>query len=147
MKKIVVVFSVVVLCLSFFVGCGDNKKAVTNVAKYEDCVLELKDAIKTKDKDGNNIVRVKAVFTNKTEKPLYGSSCFVVKAFQNDKKLKEVTDINGKDKNLTVEIKNGKNIEVSYAFKLVSDKEVEVLIGTPTADEETIGKKVYFSHR
>ena len=42
---------------------------------------------------------------------------------------------------------NGKNIEVSYAFKLVSDKEVEVLIGTPTADEETIGKKVYFSHR
>ena len=55
-------------------------------------------------------------------------------AFQNDKKLKEVTDINGKDKNLTVEIKNGKNIEVSYAFKLVSDKEVEVLIGTPTAD-------------
>ena len=34
MKKIVVIFSVVVLCLSFFVGCGDNKKAVTNVAEY-----------------------------------------------------------------------------------------------------------------
>lgn len=119
------------------------KHKVGSVAEYDDCKIELKDAIKATDENGNNIIRIHAVFTNDKKEPLYGLSCFAVRAFQDDKELEDMTDINGEDKNLTVEIKNGKSIDVSYAYKLNSDKDVEVLIRTPTASQDTIGKKIY----
>lgn len=145
------------ICLVFLVGSialspdeinGEKSKESVqhengSVAEYDGCKIELKDAVKATDEEGNNIIRINAVFTNNNEEPLYGSSCFAVRAFQDDKELEDMTDINGEDKNLIVEIKNGKSIDVSYAYKLDSDKDVEVLVGTPTADQDTIGKKTY----
>lgn len=119
------------------------KQENSSIAEYDGCKIELKDATKTTDEEGNNIIRINAIFTNNNKDPLYGLSCFAVRAFQDDKELEDITDINSEDKNLTVEIKNGKSIDVSYAYKLDSDKDVEVLVGTPTADQDTIGKKTY----
>lgn len=150
MKKILLLFSVMVLCLSFFAGCEDNKagkEELNNIGEYDDCVLELKDAVKTKDEDGVKIVRVKATFTNNNQEPLSAASVFSVRAFQNDKELKDISDIVEKDANAMVDIKNGKKINVSFAFKLDSDKEVEVFITSSGLDDDTLGKKVYFSKK
>ena len=54
------------------------------------------------------------------------------------------SDINGNEASLIKEIKNGETIHVSYVFKLKDDSKVEVLIGEPTADQITIGRKEYF---
>lgn len=70
--------------------------------------------------------------------------CFVVRAFQNDTELTDCTDINGDESSLIVEVKNGASVEVSYVFELADESEVEVLIGTPTADQDTIGRAIYF---
>ena len=91
------------------------------------------------------MVRVNATYTNNSQDPYYAASCFAVRAFQNDKELDEYTNVNGEEDNLEKKIKNGETIEVSYCFALTDDSEVEILIGTPTADMETIGKQVYFS--
>ena len=42
------------------------------------------------------------------------------------------------------EVKDGQSISVTYVFVLDDDSPVEVLIGEPTADQTTIGKKLYF---
>lgn len=54
------------------------------------------------------------------------------------------SDINGNEVSLIKGIKNGETIHVSYVFKLKDDSKVEVLIGEPTADQITIGRKEYF---
>ena len=54
------------------------------------------------------------------------------------------SDINCNEASLIKEIKNGETIHVSYVFKLKDDSKVEVLIGEPTADQITIGRKEYF---
>lgn len=142
-----VIFVVGVALLPYDTNSEKSKETVKHevgsVAEYEGCKIELKDAVKTTDEDGSTIIRINAIFTNTTKEPLYGSACFAVRAFQDDKELEERTDVNGEDENLTVEIKNGKSIDVSYAYKLDSDKDVEVLVGTPTASQDTIGKKTY----
>ena len=45
---------------------------------------------------------------------------------------------------LIQEVKDGRSISVTYVFVLDDDSPVEVLIGEPTADQTTIGKKLYF---
>ena len=88
--------------------------------------------------------KVNATFTNNSDEPLYAMSLFAVRAFQNDKEITDVSDINGADASLIKEVKDGASVEVSYQFKLDDDSPVEVLIGEPTADQDTIGKQTYF---
>ena len=146
MKKMITVLCTLILAVSL-VGCAEEAppKEITNTAEYEDFVLVLGEAEKFTDDTGMNMVRVNATYTNNSQDPYYAASCFAVRAFQNDKELDEYTNVNGEEDNLAREIKNGETIEVSYCFALTDDSEVEILIGTPTADMETIGKQVYFS--
>lgn len=143
MKKLLSILCIILLVFSM-TGCGAEQKELTNVAVYEDYQLELTSAEKFTTDEGKLCMRVKGVYTNNSADPEYGLACFAVRAFQNDTELTECTDINGEDSSLTVEVKNGASVDVSYAFELAEDSEVEVLIGTPTADQDTIGKAVYF---
>ena len=146
MKKIMIALCMIVLTLSL-VGCAEEapSKELTNTAVYEDFTLVLGDAEKFTDDTGMNMVRVYATYTNNSQDPYYAASCFAVRAFQNDKELDEYTNVNGEEDNLAREIRKGETIEVSYCFALDDDSEVEILIGTPTADMETIGRQIYFS--
>lgn len=143
MKKILSIILAGVLALAVS-GCGEAPKELSNVATFEDYQLELTGAEKFTDDEGQPKVRVSAIYTNNAEDPEYGLACFSVRAFQHDKELTDCTDINGDESNLIVEVKNGASVEVSYVFELADESEVEVLIGTPTANQDTIGKAIYF---
>ena len=123
------------------VGCGSAQQAkeITNVGTWTDYTLELLDA----DVDeANNMIKVKATFTNASAEPNYALSGFAVRAFQNDTELTEAWE-RFDDHNLTTEVKDGQSISVIYYFELADNSEVEVLIGEPTADQTTVGKKSY----
>jgi hypothetical protein len=144
MKRICFILGV--LMVLGLAGCaGETTKEVTETAVYEDFTLVLGDAEKFTDETGREMVRVHATYTNDSSDPYYALSCFAVRAFQNDKELTEYTDINGDEAALIREVKNGQSLEVAYVFGLEGGSEVEVLVGTPTADEQTIGRQVYFS--
>lgn len=143
MKKICFLF--MVLMMAAFAGCSETPSVeITNTAVYEDFTLVLGDAEKYTDDTGMNMVRIHASYTNKSAEPSYAACCFAVRAFQHDKELNEYSDVNGEDSELIVEIKDGQTVEVSYCFALEDDSEVQVLVGTPTADMDTIGKQSYF---
>lgn len=146
MKKILGAMCIILLALSF-TGCAEEvePKELTNTAEYEDFVLTLGEAEQFIDDTGMEMIRVKATYTNNSQDPYYAASCFAVRAFQNDKELDEYTNVNGEEDNLAREVKNGETVEVFYHFALEDDSEVEILIGTPTADMETIGKQIYFT--
>ena len=140
MKKIIPLL----LLILVLTGCGAEKE-ITNVADYEGCVLELTDAEKFVNDEGVSLVRVHAVYTNNNADPLYAMCSFAVRGFQNDTELNDYSDINGSEESLTREIKNGKSLEVSFVFELQDDSQVEILVGTPTADMETVGKAIYLN--
>lgn len=142
MKKVFSVFILVLFVLSL-TACSSEE--LTNTATYEDWSLELQNAEVFTDENGNNRVRVNAVYTNDSQEPLYALCSFAVRAFQNDIELTDYSDINGNEAELIREVKNGKSINVSYVFDYPEDTQIEVLIGSPTADMTTIGKQVYFS--
>lgn len=123
---------------------GDDKKELTSVGKYDKSVLELGDATIVTNDGGEKVVKVSATYSNNDTEPLYAYCSFAVRAFQNDVQLDEVSDINGDEAALIKEVKNGASVEVTYLFKMKADGPVEVLIGEPTADQATVGKKVYF---
>lgn len=142
MKKIL---SIVMLLTLILTGCGEVPSELTNVGVYKDCQLELKEATTYATDEGENMLRVHAVYTNNGAEPLYAACSFAVRAFQNDVELDECSDINGDEEALIREIKDGQSLEVYFVFKLSDESEVEVLIGTPTADMDTIGREVYLS--
>lgn len=123
---------------------GGDKKELTSVGEYDECVLELGDATVITNDNGEKLVKVSARYSNNGAEPLYAYCSFAIRAFQNDVQLEEVSDINGDEASLIKEAKNGASVEVTYLFKLKVDGAVEVLIGEPTADQTTVGKKVYF---
>lgn len=145
MKRLFITLCMLVMVFSL-AGCGEvTQQELTNVGTYDDCVLELKNAEVFTTDEGQQMVKVYATYTNNGEEPLYALCCFAVRAFQNDIELDEYSNINGDEAELTREIKNGASIDVAYVFELPEEAEIEVLIGTPTADMDTIGKQVYFS--
>ena len=133
----------VLAALLAVVGCGgeaqtEPKKELTETAVYQDFVLVLGEA---EYMDG--FVRIHATYTNNSQEPYYALSCFAVRAFQDDRQINDVSDINGDEAALIREIKNGETIDVTYVFELQSDSVVEILVGEPTADMDTIGRKTY----
>lgn len=153
MRKVVMLIMVIAMLLS---GCvieiaptdGSNKDSdcnteLTRIAKYENAQLELLNGISFVSEDGKQMMRVSAVYTNNGEEPMYALSSFAVRAFQDDVELTDCSDINGDQATLIQEVKNGQSVVVEYIFETPCLSEVEVLIGTPTADQETIGRAVY----
>lgn len=145
MKKIFVLLLTVVMVLTI-TACGSNEteKQLTNKAEYENSVLELGEATIFTSENGDKVAKVEATYTNNDAESLYALSAFAVRAFQNDKELADASDINGDEASLIQEVKDGRSISVTYVFVLDDDSPVEVLIGEPTADQTTIGKKLYF---
>ena len=127
------------LCLT---ACGSatQPKEITNVGTYKDYTLELQEA---QIDEENNTITINAVYTNSGDEPNYAMSSFAVRAFQNNKELSDVSNINGDQASLIQEIKSSQPVTVSYVFTLTDRSGVEVLIGEPTADQTTVGKKVY----
>lgn len=149
MKKLITLLFAVVILISI-AACGSTeqtKKELTNTAQYEDCILTLGDAEIVTNDNGEKIAKIEATFTNHSEEPYYALSLFAVRAFQHDKEITDVSDINGADASLIQEVKNGASVNVSYQFKLEDESPVEVLVGEPTADQETIGKQTYFNEQ
>lgn len=144
MKKSIVVLLLVALCLCL-VACSETKKEITNLAEYEGCVLELGEAETFVNDEGKTMLRVSAAYTNNNKDPLYALCSFAVRAFQNDVEINDCSDINGEEEALIREIKNGQSLQVYFVFELTDESGVEVLIGTPTADMETIGRAFYTS--
>ncbi len=145
MKKIIAVLLTIFICVSL-PGCGENATTeLTNIGEYEGCSLELLSAEKITTEDGKKAVRVTATYTNSNSDTMYAYSSFAVRGFQNDVELDDLSDINGNEKSLTSEIKDGQSIPVAFVFELTDNSPVVVLIGTPVADSETIGKAIYFS--
>lgn len=144
MKKIMIFLCAAVLAVSLTACGGEATKEITNIAEYDECLLELQDAEVFTNEEGNQRVRVNAVYTNNGEDPLYAFCSFAVRAFQNDIELDEYSDINGGEAELIREVKNGQSLNVSFVFDYPQEGEIEVLVGTPTADMETVGRQVYF---
>lgn len=142
MKKLLTLICIITM-MAVLTACGAEKE-LTNTGMYEDWQLELQDAEVYTNEDGVQVVKVNAVYTNNSEEPQYALSSFAVRAFQDDTELTDLSDINGNEAALIQEVKNGQSLEVSYVFDFPTKKAFEVLIGTPTADQETIGKQVYF---
>ena len=141
MKKFLALVGALVMVL-VLVSC-DSAPELTNVGTFEDFTLELGSAEITTSYDGRQALRVHAVYTNASEGPYYALSCFTVRAFQHDKELEDCSDINGDEAALIREVKNGDSLEVAYVFILEDESPVEVLIGEPTADQDTIGRANY----
>lgn len=140
MKK-AVAFIISVGFVISLIACGAStsaQKELTNTAVYHDYTLTLGEA-----KRGNGKITVHATYTNASQDPNYALSCFVVKAFQNDIEISNISNINGDEAALIKEVKNGKSLDVTYVFELADETTVEVLIGEPTAEQKTIGRSVY----
>lgn len=145
MKRIVL-FLISFVLLGSLVGCGDTaqpQKELTETAAFEDFILTLGEAERFTDNNGNEMLRVHAVYTNNSQDPYYAASCFAVRAFQNDVELDRYYSVDGEEDNMATEIRNGKSIDVLYFFALGDTSEVEVLVGEPTADMKSIGRRIY----
>lgn len=141
-KRFIVVVAVALSVIMSACGASATKE-LTNVAEYEDCVLSLEQASTGTLESGEKVVKVVATYTNNGSEPLYAYCSFAVRAFQHDKQIEEISNINGDESSLIQEIKNGSSISVTYVFKLVDESEVEVLVGEPTADQTTIAQQIY----
>lgn len=145
MKKLVTLLLAMAMIFTI-TACGstETQKQLTNTAEYDNSILELEEANIVTTDNGDKVVKVEATYTNKNAEPLYALSVFAVRAFQNDKELTDISDINGDEASLIQEVKDGQCVSVNYVFILDDDSEVEILIGEPTADQTTIGQKTYF---
>ena len=124
-------------------GVTPTEKELTNTAVYEDFTLVLNGANVETTENGAQVLRVNATYTNNANEPYYAFQCFAVRAFQHDKQITDISNINLGEAALIQEIKNGQTLNVSYIFELTDLSEVEILIGEPTADQCTIGKAIY----
>lgn len=144
MKKLLIALCAILATFSL-VACGSAPKEITNVAVFEDWQLELKDAEVFINDEGKQMLRVNAVYTNNGGEPCYALSSFAVRAFQTGIELDDYNDIDGNESGLIHEINNGASVDIAYVFALPEETETEVLVGTPTADMETIGRRIYLS--
>ena len=141
MKKLLTISLLISLLLSI-VGCAGGV-TLTSTAEYEDCILSLDSAEVSTNEEQKQILTVQATYTNNNSEPLYALSCFGVKVFQDDVEQTNISNINGSEEALIKEIKDGQSLQVSYVFELTTDSPVEILVCTPTANEEIIARLDY----
>jgi hypothetical protein len=142
-SKVALIVATVLVMMGLSACGGTEPKEFTNTGTYNDYTLTLENASPETTDTGEQVLRVNATYTNNGNEPSYAYSCFAVRAFQNGSELTEVSDINGTEAALIQEAQTGNSIKVSYLFQLSDTSEVEVLIGEPTADQTTIGKRTY----
>ncbi len=141
MKKRIISMCVVLFVL--LAACGTTEPAeLTNRAECENTVLELREAEVLATANGN-VIKVKAAYQNNATEPQYCLSSFVIKAYQNNTELTDVSDINGEEAVLIQETANGASLSVHYVFLLSDTSPVEVKVCTPTAEQNVIARKVY----
>lgn len=141
MKRVIGCLFVIALLLS---GCGGNEqKEITEVAEWESWTGELLNSEITTTPEGKQVIRIYINFTNNSSEGLYLYQCFGVQAYQNDRELTDVTDINGEDADTIRAIKNGQSLTGSFAFELDSQSSIEVELHSPTADSLLLAKKIY----
>lgn len=139
-KSKVALIVAIILVLIGLSACGSAEPVeLTNKAEWDNRTLELLNAEIDKE---TGLLKVHATFTNGKEEPEYALACFAVRAFQNDTEINEAWEMVN-EHNLTTEVKNGKSIDVIYFYQLVDMSPVEILIGSPTAEQTTIGKQTY----
>lgn len=138
---LVVFVALFIVCLAL-TPPSTPPKELTNIGEYNGSTIELLDANVIMNEQGR-FLKVDAIYTNNNFDPLYASSAFAVRAFQNDTELDDWSYSQEDSGNMSREVKNGASVNVSFLFLLSNNSEVEVLIGTPTADMETIGKAIY----
>jgi hypothetical protein len=122
----------------------ENAEKITETAEYDDCIATILDA-EIVDDDGSPAMKVRFEYTNNGEEGTYFYGAFATKAFQDGIELDEI-GLNYESEeceNLTVEIKDGAKLTCAMVFPLRSESDVEVIIGTPTADEETLAEKTF----
>lgn len=140
-------FLILLILAVLLAGCGTastDEKELNGTAVYKDFTLVLGEAERFSDDRGKNLVRISAAYTNASQDPCYAFSCFAVRAFQNDKQIADISDVNKGEAALIREIKNGETIEVSYVFVLENESAaLEILVGEPTAEMATIARKLY----
>ena len=126
-------------------GYPPHTESVGTVAAYDNYTAELLEADFYTDDNGKSIVRVSVNYTNNNSDGMYMLESFVVKAFQDDTELVDLTDINDDKQSVTLikEVKDGQSIAGSYVFELSSTSPVEVRICSPTADEELLAMREY----
>jgi len=142
MKRIVLFLISIVLVLTF-AGCGSEEKELTNRAVYENYTLVIGEAVRFTDENGTKMLKVHAVYTNSGKESQYAASSFAVRAFQNDKELEQFYNVGNEDDNITKEVQNGASVNVIYYFALSDSSEVEILVGEPTAEMKSIGRRIY----
>jgi ABC-type glycerol-3-phosphate transport system substrate-binding protein len=160
MKRLRVLILPLTLAVMLLVGCGQqptassekatqkSEKTATDTAKYEDTSVQILNGDVFQTDDGSKAIRVHLKYTNNSSDGMYLSESFAIKAFQNDKELEDITDVNetadvGDSAQNIKEVKDGASVNGSYVFKLSDDSEVEVRVCTPTADEDVLAKKVF----
>lgn len=137
MKK---VWLILTCFLVLLVGCSRTEPVqIGTVAEYENCKAELLEA---EFDTAENTVKVYVAYTNNGSDGMYMFESFVVRAFQNDTELTNLTDIND-DGKLITEVKDGQSITGTYIFELTDSSTVEVRICTPTANEELLTVREY----
>lgn len=148
MKRLLLILTVALLLTGCSVPVADQATEITNTAVYEQTEATIDNA-EFYDVDGVQVVRLHFTYTNKGSDGMYMLESFVVRAFQDDKELTDLTDINDDPDSakLIVEVKDGEIIECSYVFQMTSDSDVEVRVCTPTADEKLLAKRVFQAGR
>ncbi len=158
MKKVLSIITSVILV--FVIGaCGSQEStsqaitetaqstetSITDVAVYEDTQAKIQDAEFFETEDGESAIRVNFEYTNNTDKGLYMLESFIVRAYQNNKGLDDLTNINDDSDSaeLIREVKDGASVKGSYVFRLSDDSDVEVRVCTPTAEEELLAQKIF----
>jgi outer membrane lipoprotein-sorting protein len=121
-----------------------QEETLGTVAEYDGCTVELQEA-EFFTRDGQNMIRVYMTFTNNNSNGLSLFESFSIKAFQNDIEIEDCTDINDDELSIPIirEVKNGASLVGSYVFAISGTDDVEILVRTPTADEEVLAEKVY----
>ena len=150
MRKITIsfLFCLMICLVLILAGCSadlsEEPREITETAVYEQTDATIGDA-EFYDIDDVSMVRIHFTYTNKGSDGMYMLESFVVRVFQEDKELADLTDINDDPDSakLIVEVKDGETIECSYVFQLASDSDIEVRVCTPTADEELLAKKIF----
>lgn len=109
--------------------------SLTNVAEYENSVLELKEAVIDKEE---GIVTVKGIYTNNTDSNCSASNAFSVYVVQGEDQLNFSFDKN-ENKDIKKRISKGESIEVEYVFHLSSFDEINVYACTPDRFRVVLG--------
>lgn len=120
---------------------GESEEIGT-IADYEGASLALGDS-EIVNRDGQDVIRIHATYTNSNSEACYAMSNFAMLAFQNNNEIQDASDINGDEEDITTSIKDGTSIDVVFAFVLSDQTDVTIQVCEPTAEQTVLAEKTY----